>query len=332
MEAPDFSLKDHSGEKKNFQSVKGQKLTIVVFWSTWSAKSEKALLRLEKLYQQCKDKGLGVVAVNVDGQEINAEAFNGIKAKVEKLKLSYPTLIDYGLQAFHDYGVIAVPSIVILDGERVIKYELSGFPLVGAEDMADYVSSNFEGKKTEAAPQKKGYAPDKKAIRHYNMGLRTLKSRRMADTAEMWFVKAIEADPGFIMPYLSLGKFYTARENIAQAKEQFQKALAIEPANPAALCELGLIFIKEGKSAEGRQMLDSALRSDDSYLPCYYYSGMAFGKEGKLDEALKAFQSAVDINPHDPYIYIYKGEACEENKQLQAASEAYQKALELILN
>ena len=51
MEAPDFSLKDLSGQTKNFSAVKGHKMTIVIFWSTWSAKSEKALLRLEKLYR-----------------------------------------------------------------------------------------------------------------------------------------------------------------------------------------------------------------------------------------------------------------------------------------
>ena len=146
---------------------------------------------------------------------------------------------------------------MILDGERVIKYELSGFPLVGAEDMVDFVSSNFEEKKAQTAPLKTGYIPDKKAIRNYNMGLRTLKSRRLADTAEMWFKKAIEADPKFVMPYLSLGKFYITSDNVPQAREQFEKAISIEPGNPVALCELAFILIKEGKLAEGR--LDAGL-------------------------------------------------------------------------
>lgn len=331
MEAPDFSLNNLTGEKKNFSAVKGPKITIVIFWATWSAKSEKALLRLEKLYQKYKDKGLSVVAINVDSQEINGSALTEIRAKFDNLQLSYPLLIDYGLLTFHDYGVIAVPSTLILDGERNIKYELSGFPLMGAEEMSDFVSSNFEAKKPETAPPKSGYRPDKKAIRHYNMGLSILKSRRMADTAEMWFKKAIEADPGFVMPYLSLGKFYISRENIPLAREQFQHAISIDSANPIALCELALILIREGKLAEGRQMLDLALKSDEAYLPCYYYSGIVLGREGKLDEALKSFQSAVNINPHDPYTYIYKGEVCEENKQFKEAAESYQKALELIL-
>lgn len=331
MEAPDFSLKDLAGEKKNFQTVKGTKITIVIFWSTWSAKSEKALLRLEKLYRKYKDKGLSVVAVNVDGQEINGTTLAEIKAKFDKLQLSYTSLIDYGLQTFHDYGVIAVPSTLILDGERIIQYELSGFPLIGSEELADFVASIFEEKKSETAKQKTGYKPDKKALRHYNMGLSILKSRRMADTAEMWFKKAIEADPGFLMPYLGLGKFYVARDDTQQAREQFEKAISIDSANPMALCELAYILIREGRLAEGKQMLDSALKSDESYLPCYYYSGIVFSKEGKIDEALKSFENALNINPLDPYTYIYKGEVCEENKKFQEASEAYQKALELIL-
>lgn len=143
MKGPDISLKGMDGQTKEFADVKGEKLTILLFWSTWSTNSEKALKQMEQLYNKYKGEGLSVVAIDVDGQEITKETLAQIKAKLDSLKIDLPVSIDYGLVAFHDYGVIAVPSTVILDKNRVIKYELPGFPIIGSEEMADYIASNF---------------------------------------------------------------------------------------------------------------------------------------------------------------------------------------------
>ncbi|WP_191965760.1 hypothetical protein, partial [Oryzomonas sagensis] len=87
------------------------------------------------------------------------------------------------LDYFHDLGIIALPTTVIVDKERVIRYELSGYPLVGAEEMADFVTASLEGAKPAIAA-KKGYQPTKNALRFYNMGRNTLKSGRMAESSE----------------------------------------------------------------------------------------------------------------------------------------------------
>ncbi len=78
-EAPDFSLKDLNGKTWTFADAKGEKLTMVIFWSTWSSNSEKLLAQAQKLYSDYKDKGLSVVAVNADSQEITPAEESGDK-------------------------------------------------------------------------------------------------------------------------------------------------------------------------------------------------------------------------------------------------------------
>jgi len=332
MEAPDFNLKNLSGENKAFSDVRGEKLTVLVFWSTWSPKSEQVLMKMEQLHEKYKDKGISVVAVNVDNQVITDQTMAEIKAKIDTLKLSYPVFIDHGLVTFHEFGVIAIPSTIILDAGRTITYELSGFPLVGSEEMTDFIAATIEGKKPEAvAEQKKGYQPDKNALRLYNMGRQALKSRRMADTAEMWFKKAVEADPKFVIPHLSLGKFYQDRNNMPMAKEQFELAISKDRDNVIALCELGMLHVREGKIGEGSVLIEKALKFEESYTPCYYYLGYIYSKEGNMQKAYKMFETAERLNPSDYEIYIYKGKACEENKKMQEAADAYKRALDVIL-
>lgn len=332
MEAPDFSLRTVSGEKRSFSDLKGKKLTILVFWSTWSAKSEKVLARMQKLHEQYKDQGLSIVGLNADEQTVSDATIGEIKNVSAKLNIGFPMLVDQGLVAFNDYGVIALPTTVIVDSGRVIKYELPGYPLVGSEAMVDFVVSAIEGKKQAVVAAKTGYQPNKNAQRFYNMGKASLKSKTLADSAEMWFKKAIEADPAFTLPHLSLGKIYVQRGDLVQAQAAFKDALAREPANPIALCESGMILVNEGRGTEGLALFEAARKAEDLYAPCYYYAGYAYGKEGKLEEARKMFVEAEKVSPFDYHNFMYQGRVFEENKDRQKAFDAYKKALEIILH
>ena len=242
MEAPDFTLRTLAGEQRSFREIRGEKLTIVVFWSTWSAKSEKVLMRMQKLHERYKAKGLAVVGVNADEPKLSGATLADIRTLAARLKIGFPILLDEGLVAFRDYGVIALPTTVVMDKDRVIRYELPGFPLVGSEELVDFVTAAIEGKRTEAVAAKKGHVPDTSALRFYNMGKTTLKSKRMGDTAEMWFKKAVEADASFVLPHLSLGKLYLQRGDTALAQGEFKEVLAKDPTNVFALCESGMIL------------------------------------------------------------------------------------------
>ncbi len=163
------------------------------------------------------------------------------------------------------------------------------------------------------------------------MGKTALKSRRTADTAEMWFKKAMEADAGFVLPYLSFGTLYLDRGDAALAKGAFNEALVREPENPIALCELGMILVNEGKGKEGAALFEKARKVEETYAPCYYYAGYAYGKEGMLADALKMFDEAEKMNPNDYKNFVYKGRVFEGQKDQRNAFEAYKKALEIIL-
>ncbi len=331
MELPDLSLRTIPGETVKLSKYMGEKLTVVVFWSTWSKNSEKALARMQQLYRQYGTRGLTVIGVNADEQRVSGQIIAAVKAQTDALKLTFPVFVDQGLAAFRDAGVIALPTTIILDRERVIRFELSGYPLTGAEDLADFVGATLDGNKPAALAARQGRQPDRNSLRYFNMGVNTLKSKRMADTAETWFKKAIGADARFVQPRLSLGRLYLQKGDVAAAKAQFQGSLAVEPDNVVALCEMGMILANEGKPAEGEALFARTLKTDAAYTPCYYYGGYILGKKGDLAKALERFDAARSINPADHNILIYKARMYEENRMLKEAAEAYRKALELLL-
>lgn len=331
MEAPDFALLDLSTTPKTFSSLKGDKLTLLVFWATWGENSKRALQQMQAFHQKYQDSGLSIIGINVDKQEVSEETLSKIREVAASMKITFPMLIDRGLVTFHDYGIIAVPSTVILDRDRVIKHELSGFPLMGADDLKQFVELVIENKKSSTITIATGYQPDKKAVRLWNMGMMSLKSERTAARANVWFEKAIIADPAFTQPYLSLGTMYYKQHNLEEAKKQFESVLQKKPDHVIALSSLGQILMDEGDLTGAEAKLTKAVQGGESYIPSYYLLGLLKGRQGDVPAALQWFKRAEELNPNDYKIFTHKGMMFEEQKELPAAAAGYKKALELIM-
>lgn len=330
MEGPDFSLQDLNGTVRRFSELQGGKLTAVVFWATWAGNSARALQQLQQLQLQYREAGFAVIAVNVDRQEMDEAALKGVKAFVASHKLDLPVLVDRGLAVFGSYGVIAVPTTVILDKERIIRHELSGFPLLGSAGQKQFVEAAL-GAKAAPAAVAAGPQPDKKAVRLWNMGLTTLRSERTAPRAKGWFEQAIVADPAFVLPYISLGELYRKEGNLAEARRQFELALQRKPDQVVALASLGQVLLQQGDLAGADEKLTRAVKADDSYLPTYYLLGLLKGRQGAQEQATAWFEKAEQLNPRDYRIHLHKGMLFEERHDPAAAAAAYHKALGLII-
>lgn len=326
MDAPSFSLKDINGKETNLSQFSQDKATVIVFWSTWSSKSSKALKRFEDFYRKYKDKGIQIVGINVDKQNISNDDLENIRKFIKDLDITFPVLIDNGLDTFRNYSVIALPSTIVIS-EGKISYELPGLPLVGTEDMFDYLlilAGETPHKKSEPK-----YKPGHKAIADTNLAKGFVK-KKMNAMAHPLFNKAIEADPKYILSYIELSRLYASENKNTEAEETLKKALSVEPENVAVMSELGYLLSRTGKIKDAVQILSKAAEIN-SYTPAHYYYAYALAKDRQLKESLIAFDNAISLNPYDASIYMLRAEVYEENKMLKEASSDYKKAIELIL-
>lgn len=331
MEAPDFTLSDLAARQHSFSTLKGDKLTVVLFWASWGDNSAKALKLAQSLHQTYKGRGLAVVGINVDRQEMTEQSLSAVKATLAKQQIGFPVLLDQGLNTFQRFGVIAVPSLVVLDSQRVIRYELSGFPLMGADAFKQFIVAGIEGRSAVATTATTGYQPDKKAVRLWHMGVTTMKSERTFSRAGGWFEKAIVADPEFTQPYLSLGAWHYQQRNLTEARKQFELVLQKKSDHPVALSSLGRILMEQGDMTAAEQKLVKAVASNESYLPGYYLMGTLKGKQGNLQKALYWFSKGESLSPNDYTLHFHKGMMFEELQDQSAALASYRRALELIV-
>lgn len=324
--APEFTLGDISGSEVSLSEFSEKKGVIIVFWSTWSAKSAPALKRFEEFQRKYGDKGIQVIAINTENQHISPEDKEKVKKLAGEINISFPVLYDRELKTFHDYSCIALPSTVVVSEGKIV-YELPGFPLVKTEDMFDYLLTLAgEQPKKKMDPR---YKPRHDAIADTNLG-RGFVKKKMSAMAYPFFRKAIEKDPKYMLPYVELARLHEMDGHMEEAEKTLRDALSIEPLNVAVMSELGYFLSRTGKIDEAIEILDKAAKMN-SYTPSHYYLAYALGRKGKTDEALAAFEEALALNPFEKDIYMLRGEMFKSAGTFEKAAADYRKALELML-
>jgi tetratricopeptide (TPR) repeat protein len=326
-EKVDFTLKDTTGKDISLTQYSDKKAVILVFWSTWSAKSSNALKRFEEFHKKYKDKGFQVIGINADKQTITEEDVVLIKKFLQGIDVTFPVLLDSGLTVFHSYNIIALPSTIVIS-EGKIAYELPGLPLVGTEEMFDYLY--FLAGEKIGKDVKRGYMPSYEAIANANLA-RTFSKKNSKTMAYAKFKEAIKKDPKYLLPYVEMAKLYASEGKNAEAEESLTNALVVEPENVVIMSELGYLYSKTGKTREAIETLKKAV-AKNSYTPSHYYYAYALSKAGQTKESLASFDEAIGLNPYEPEIYLLRAESYEAAKMFQEASSDYRKSLELLLN
>jgi len=104
---PDFTLVDSVGKKVALKDYRG-KLVLLNFWASWCVPCREEMPAMERLYQQYKNKGFTIVAVNVKDNQKDAAAF------LKELKITYPVMVDADGEVGLLYGAWGLPTTYLI--------------------------------------------------------------------------------------------------------------------------------------------------------------------------------------------------------------------------
>jgi peroxiredoxin len=117
--AYDFTLQDLEGEERSLSDFKG-KGVVLNFWATYCPPCEKEMPYLDNVYQEYKEKGIEILAVNAKEPRIFVSPF------VEEKNLSFPILLDRTGTTVDEYQVLNLPTTFFIDEDGVIVEKISG--------------------------------------------------------------------------------------------------------------------------------------------------------------------------------------------------------------
>lgn len=122
--APDFSLKTPTGEIYTLSELKGQAV-LVNLWATWCPPCRAEMPAIEKMYNEYKDQGFIVLAVNSTVQD-NPLA---ITPFTDEYNLTFPILLDELGEVSRAYQVRSLPSTYFINRHGIITEVVIGGPM-----------------------------------------------------------------------------------------------------------------------------------------------------------------------------------------------------------
>ncbi len=122
--APDFTLDLLGGGGITLSDLRGQ-VVMVNLWASWCPPCRAEMPAIEEVYQDYKNQGLEVLAINTTYQDSEVEA----AAFVQEYGLSFPIPMDRTGAVSNRYQLRGLPSTYFVDRKGIIRSVVVGGPM-----------------------------------------------------------------------------------------------------------------------------------------------------------------------------------------------------------
>jgi thiol-disulfide isomerase/thioredoxin len=137
--APDFALTLLDGKPFRLSESKGS-VVVLDFWATWCGPCLQAMPQVEKVANELKDKGVKLVAVNLQ------ETPEQIKPTMERHKLGMTVALDRDGVVAEKYKANAIPQTVIIDRDGNVARLFVGSSPHLEDTLREALNAVLEGK------------------------------------------------------------------------------------------------------------------------------------------------------------------------------------------
>jgi len=138
--AQEFALKDLAGKTVKLSDFRG-KVVLVTFWATWCGPCKKEMPELQKFQREHKDKGVEVLAINID----NFNSRSKIKPFLEENDLRMRVLLEEPAQ-LTGYDYSGIPALYVIDREGRIAHARTGYDAQLKEKLAHEIKAIVDTK------------------------------------------------------------------------------------------------------------------------------------------------------------------------------------------
>lgn len=307
MEIPaisDFTLKALDGSDFNLESRRGQPLTVISFFATWSPRSATVLAELHKLEDKFKEKGQAsvlLVAINAESESTATDFDAQLSQYVKDNNVDFTVLLDKGLATYRAWSIKALPTTFVLDKELKVVAYVPGAPSsiheLLFESSLKALGMESEHPDADAAPTR--YQASRNEMLNYGLSEKLLERgspRKALDKIEIVVEKDLKFPDAQALKGVILLSISEEGETSVKAREAFTKALELDPNLPTAI--MGSAYfsaldgdskgsIEKARNALGQKNWGFAKKPDAAKLAEYIADldkADALLVEGKTDE------------------------------------------------
>ena len=114
----DFKLTDTTGKEQSFNSLKGEKGTVLVFLSAQCPVVKGYNERINQIAADYASKGINFIGINSNA----TESLEWVKSNASEVGYKFPVLIDTGAVLADKLGASVTPEVYYFDPKNVLLY------------------------------------------------------------------------------------------------------------------------------------------------------------------------------------------------------------------
>lgn len=118
--APEIELAATDGQTFKLSEHRGE-IVVLDFWATWCGPCVMAMPKLQELHEGLHEQGVVVVGVN------QGDSHEDVTALLAKKGVTFTQVLDTEAEASDRYGVVSLPTTVVIDQQGVIQMVHAGF-------------------------------------------------------------------------------------------------------------------------------------------------------------------------------------------------------------
>lgn len=124
--APDFTLRDLSGEKVSLKQYR-KHIVLLDFWASWCLPCRVSIPELAGLQKKYTDQGVVVLGISMDDPQRTSDKY--LLAFKEKFKINYRILRANSELAMDYFGTsnMSIPTLFVIDREGRIVDKIVGY-------------------------------------------------------------------------------------------------------------------------------------------------------------------------------------------------------------
>lgn len=271
----------------------------LVFLSANQKQSQYAIRDIEKIITQ-----LGKDSTTFDFVGVMSERpeKGSIEPGREESAYTFPILLDKEYKLWGKLGVIAMPTVLIIEKDGLISWIKAGYGY--------------------------DFAPSMRAHLNYALGI---TSKKVGD--ELTKVRTLTSDSAQakVERYLKIAGMLETKGRFESAIAELCKAREIDPNSIDTVLAMGELFCRVGQSEKALDTIEKVktTRQIDK-ARVLLISGWAKRQLGDFDSAEKFLLEVVAIRPQSSRAFYELGKVYQAKKQMEKAMQAYRKALSII--
>jgi tetratricopeptide (TPR) repeat protein len=315
-------IQDINGKTVSMSSSIGKKPVIILFWELKTNKafldySLNALQYLGEMHNKYHDKhGLEIVGIYtpVEDKKIPETEIAAVRNLISGNKIPFPILIDRGFKTFKDYGVIALPSMIMINKSGLIDFIYPSFPIAARPLITDKIMELTGivevSRKRQVAKRKEA---DTKSKRLYYYAVQMYK-KNLHEQAHSALNKSIELTPDDSWAHNLMGIILWKKGINDSSMEEFKRAIELDKKNIVAHLNYTVMLVNQGKYDEAENFLKTSPTAEINLkIRAHHLLGKIYMKTNRIDKAIEELElaySLYDIKAGDiidakpPYISV----------------------------